>query len=280
MDQRPAFPITGFTDEASADLTQQIRFAAKIGLAGIDVRSVNETNVLDLDDATLERIAAETTEAGLGVQCIGSPVNKVTIHAGKAEMELDKLRRAIRAARKLDCDRVRIFTPEVPEDEFEQAWPYVRAWMKPQVDLATGEGIVLLHENDARFFGAYPENAKRLFGEFGGPFFRAAFDFSNTVLIGFRTLRDWFPWLRPHLDTLHIKDSIEEGRQIVVAGAGEGEILETLRYLIQDGWRGPLSLEPHLSAAGPFGGFSGTQLFEEAYKALIGVLEEAGGVQA
>lgn len=147
--------------------------------------------------------------------------------------------------------------------------------MREQIAYAAGQDLILLHENDAKFWGAYPENAKILFQELGSPNFRAAFDFANTVLLGFRAMHHWFPWLLPHLDTLHIKDAFEAEHRIVPAGEGEGQLEETLRYLLQEGWYGPLTLEPHLQAAGPLGGYSGPQLFEVAAKALRSVLERA-----
>ena len=53
--------------------------------------------------------------------------------------------------------------------------------------------------------------------------------------------------------------------------------VETLRWLLTQGWSGPLTIEPHLASAGAFGGFSGEQLFEVAVDALRQVVSEAGG---
>jgi sugar phosphate isomerase/epimerase len=107
---------------------------------------------------------------------------------------------------------------------------------------------------------------------------RFAFDFANTVLQGYRTMPDWFPWVIPFVDTLHIKDAIEAERRVVKAGDGDGELLEGLKAMVEAGWSGPLTIEPHLSAAGPFGGFSGEDLFEVAVTALRSVAAEAGVV--
>jgi len=89
---------------------------------------------------------------------------------------------------------------------------------------------------------------------------------------------DWFPWVIPFVDTLHIKDAIEAERRVVKAGDGDGELLEGLKAMVEAGWSGPLTIEPHLSAAGPFGGFSGEDLFEVAVTALRSVAAEAGVV--
>jgi dihydroorotate dehydrogenase len=52
--------------------------------------------------------------------------------------------------------------------------------------------------------------------------------------------------------------------------------LEAFQYLVATGWQGPLTIEPHLAAAGPMGGFSGEALFEVAVTALRKVAGEAG----
>ena len=72
----------------------------------------------------------------------------------------------------------------------------------------------------------------------------------------------------------HIKDA-KDGN-VVVAGAGDGQIEETLTFLKQQGWSGPLTLEPHLGSVGHYGGYSGAQLFTEAANALRSVMAKAG----
>jgi sugar phosphate isomerase/epimerase len=268
--------LSGFADEVDANLTIQIETFSKLGIPGIDLRSVNSVNVLDLEPHQLFEIGDRVRAAGLHIQSIGSPVNKVPYHVlGKAK-ELDRLKRAIKAAQLLQVKRIRLFTPETPHEESEQLGDAVIEWMRDQRKMAEDSGITLIVENDANYWSSFPDQAKRLFDCLGTLSFRAAFDFANTVLIGFRPMRDWFPWLLPHLDTLHIKDALQEQGTIVPAGEGEGEIAETLTWLIQQGWSGPLTLEPHLQAAGALGGFSGPELFETATLALRKITGQIG----
>ena len=268
------FALSGFADEISPNLDLQIATLKRLGVPGLDLRSVEGVNVLDLNDAQLDEVAQKCANNGIHVQCIGSPVNKVQLTGANQPLELEKLERAIHAAQKTGTKLIRIFSPEVPEADYANAWMAVEAWMAEQIYTAEQAGMTLLHENDATFYGAFPQGAQRLFEQFGGENFKAAFDFANTVLIGYRPMKDWFPWLLPHLHTLHIKDAIEVGKRVVPAGEGEGEIVGTLRWLKSQGWTGTLTLEPHLSSAGKFGGFSGEQLFEEAVVALRKVLAE------
>lgn len=271
------FTLTAFADEVSPNLDEQLSALTAHGVKGLDVRSLEGVNVLDLTLSDYERIRDQAAELGLHVSCVGSPVNKVPYDLMGQGRELDRLRKACYAAARMNTKRIRLFSPEVPEGEHEARADDVIRWMKEQKQIAQEHGLILIHENDAKFWGAYPENAKRLFEELGDDSFKAAFDFANTVLLGYRPMNDWFPWLLPHLDTIHIKDAIQLEGQVVPAGEGDGQIRETLAYLIEQGWNGPLTMEPHLKAAGPLGGFSGEQLFGTAVNALRKTLAEAGG---
>lgn len=264
--------VTIFADECAEDFASQAAFVAAEGLDGIDVRNANGRNCLDLTEADLEEIRA----SGLSVQCIGSPVSKVHLDPSLAEGERANLARAIAVAKALDCERIRVFSPEPDyEADAEVTWRAIEAWWEPKVALAAEAGVVLLHENDALYYGAHPEHSRRLFERFGSENFKAAYDFSNAVLIGHRWEEFW-EFIVPHLDTLHIKDSVRESGEIKPAGEGEARIAEGIRALVDQGWHGTLTLEPHLKAAGPLGGYSGEELCRTAHWALRSVLEEVG----
>ena len=78
--------------------------------------------------------------------------------------------------------------------------------------------------------------------------------------------------LRPHLAYVQIKDARLETGEVVPAGRGDGEVVETIRALSNDGFDGFFSLEPHLGQAHALGGFSGPELFTEAWQAFTAIL--------
>jgi sugar phosphate isomerase/epimerase len=258
--------LSAFADEISPDLEIQVATLKRLDVPGLDLRGVGGVNVLQLSSAVLDKVRTTCAAHGLHVQAIGSPVNKVRFSATARVEEREKLKIAIGAAHATDCRRIRLFTPEGDDAEG------ILDWMAEQIELATAEDVVLLHENDARYWGAFPENAKKLFGTFDTPHFRLAFDFANTVLLGYSPVDDWLPWMVPYLDTLHIKDAIASEHRVVPAGEGDGRLADVLAALKSQGWDGPLTLEPHLQAAGAFGGFSGPELFEVAVNALRRIL--------
>ena len=82
--------------------------------------------------------------------------------------------------------------------------------------------------------------------------------------------------LRPHLGYIQIKDALLADASVVVAGAGNGEVRETVRALRADGFDGFFSLEPHLGEYTAFGALSGPELFTESWKAFTGILSSEG----
>ena len=102
------------------------------------------------------------------------------------------------------------------------------------------------------------------------------FDPANFVLCGVRPFTDGYELLDEYIDYVHIKDVVADEGRIVPAGEGDGEVREVLSALHSRGFGGFCSLEPHLSMAGPFKGFSGPDLFEVATTALRKLLAEIG----
>lgn len=259
--------LSAFADEISPDLDVQLEECARLGLDAIELRGAFGKNVMAFTDHEAREVKMKCEDQGLRVQGIGSPVGKVDANESTPGKEDAKLARALEIAALTGAGRIRIFLP-ILEGGIEDIAP----WIAPQVNRAKDAGMILLHENDARYWGAFPENSRALFAEFGGPHLKAAFDFANTVLIGYRPVEDWLSWIVPHLDTLHIKDA-KDG-QVVPAGKGDGQMREAFALL--NDWSGHLALEPHLAHAGEFEGFSGPQLFERAVRALRELQEEGG----
>ncbi|MGH3420901.1 MAG: sugar phosphate isomerase/epimerase family protein, partial [Streptosporangiaceae bacterium] len=106
------------------------------------------------------------------------------------------------------------------------------------------------------------------------PALRATFDAANFVQCGVRPFSEAYPLLRPYLVYLQVKDAVAATGEVTVAGAGDGEVRETLRALRDSGFTGFVSLEPHLDLAGRATGFSGPAKYRQAVQALKGLLDE------
>lgn len=252
------YTLSGFADEISADLPTQLSTLQSLEIEGLDLRSAFGKNVMALSDSELQEVRRACEDAGRRVQTIGSPIGK----DANASIE-----RAAEAAHICGTRRIRVFTPELDAGDRDGAARFTEAMLR----VAEREDVILLLENDGTLWSAYPSHAKWLFDRFDSPHLMAAFDFANTVILGYGP-NDWFPWLTPRLDTIHIKDAVRSTKTVVPAGEGDGMIEETLRRLFHGGWSGPLTLEPHLAHAGAAAGFSGPELFKRATDALKTIL--------
>ena len=106
------FVLSAFADEIDADLGVQFEHLVAEGISLIDLRSALGKNVMLLADSEILEVKRLAEAAGLGFNCVGSPINKVSVADGSAEEELAKLRRAGEIAGMLGINRIRIFSPE------------------------------------------------------------------------------------------------------------------------------------------------------------------------
>jgi sugar phosphate isomerase/epimerase len=141
--------------------------------------------------------------------------------------------------------------------------------------VAEEHGLILAHENEKEIYGDVPERCADLIAAVGSPALGATFDPANFVQCGIRPFSDAYAQLRPYLVYLQVKDALAATGEVVPAGQGDGELRETLVALRDSGFAGFMSLEPHLTQAGRFGGFSGPEGFVRAAAALKFLLNEA-----
>jgi len=172
---------------------------------------------------------------------------------------------------------VRIFSFWMPEgDDPAIHRDEVLRRMAALCDRAAGSGVMLVHENEKGIYGNIPRRCLDIVESVGSPALRLTWDAANFVQCGVRPYTEGYAMLRPHLEYVQVKDAVLATGTVVAAGDGDGQVRETIRALHADGFDGFFSLEPHLSAAGPLGGFSGAELFATAHAAFTRLLDEQG----
>jgi len=276
--------LSGFADEISPDLDEQCRVLDQLGVRYLEFRSAWQTNVLDLDDAQLDQVGKTLAAHGLRVSSIGSPIGKIGVADDFGE-HLRRFDRALHVAALLGAPYLRLFSFFLPAgDDPATHRDEVLRRMAALAERAAGQSaghsagheVILLHENEKGIYGDSPARCLDIVESVGSPLLRLAWDAANFVQCGFRPHTDGYAMLRPHLEYVQIKDAVLATGAVVPAGQGDGEVRETLRALRADGFTGFFSLEPHLAAAGPFGGFSGPELFGVAHAAFSQLLVEEG----
>jgi sugar phosphate isomerase/epimerase len=265
--------LSGFTDEIADDFAEQCSVAKSLGLDYIEFRSAWGTNILDLDSAQLERARSILAEHGLSVSSIGSPIGKIFIDED-FEPHLKRMRHAAEVAGLFGAPYIRIFSffirsgadPDSYRDE-------VLRRMRALADVAEEAGLVLLHENEKEIYGDIPRRCLDIVASVNSPNLRLAWDPANFVQCGVRPFTEGYADLRPHVAYVQIKDALLADGSVVVAGAGDGEVVETVRALRNDGFDGFFSLEPHLGEYTAFGALSGPELFTRAWQAFTDILK-------
>ncbi len=269
-----AFILSGFADEISPDLGEQLAVLAAEGISHLELRSAWSANVADLSDHEVARFRRALDDQGVRVSAIGSPVGKITVQAPLGP-ELDRMKRVADIAGQLAVTTVRVFSFFIPEGEPpEQYRQQVTDRMRALTSIAEQRGLVLAHENEKEIYGDQPRRCAGLIEAVNSPSLRATFDAANFVQCGVRPHADAYPLIRPYLVYLQVKDALAATGQVVPAGQGDGQVRETLAALRDSGFAGYVSLEPHLAAAGRHGGFSGPEGFRRAARALKELLRE------
>ncbi len=256
--------LTGFADEISPELDEQLETLAEESISYMELRSVWNTNVIDLTDDELDRVKSAAAERGIRVSSIGSPIGKVPV-TDPFGPHLERLRDALHAADAMQAPYVRVFSFFIPEG---QEPGHYREEVIDRMGIMAGEaedsGVTLLHENEKEIYGDVPSRCVDLLAGVGSPALRAAWDAANFVQCGVSPYKEGYASLRAYVEYVHIKDALSGSDTVVPAGEGDGQLPETLSALRASGFDGFFSLEPHLASAGTYSGFSGPDLFRKA----------------
>src|SRR5919205_2319088 len=148
--------LTGFADEISPELDEQLDTLAEESIRFLELRSVWDKNVLDLTDDEVEKVGAAMSERGVGISSIGSPVGKVPIAEDFAP-HLERFRRVLHVAKVLEAPYVRIFSFFMPEGEDPAGYrDEVLERMGTLAKEAAAAELVLVHENEKEIYGDIP----------------------------------------------------------------------------------------------------------------------------
>jgi sugar phosphate isomerase/epimerase len=240
--------ISGFSDEISSDFNTQLEVVSNLGMHYISLRGIDGKNIGDFSvDEIKENVLPRLEKSNIGVSSIGSPIGKVFINDEddfvKQKTMLDTL---CQISNLLDCKYIRIFSFYIPKGEDADNYrDDVISKLKEFAAIAEKYDVILLHENEKDIYGDNAKRCHEILTEVGSPYFKGIFDFANFVQCGEDT-QACYDLLKDEIVYIHIKDAVTTDSQNVVCGTGEGKIPELLAQFIQSGYKGFLTLEPHL----------------------------------
>jgi 3-dehydroshikimate dehydratase len=269
--------LSAFADEIGPELDDQIRVCKENAVTHFELRGVYGKNVMDFDPALRAEIKSKLDTNGLGVVAIGSPIGKVAIDKPWSE-HFDKFKRAVDLALYFKAPFIRLFSyypaggeGKGPIDPHKNE---ILDRFRQKAEFIKDAPVTMVHENEKGIFGDIGRRCVELMAGVNSPKLRSAFDFANFVQCGEDPSQNW-PLLKPYAAHIHIKDAKRDG-QVVPAGQGDGRIPEILKDAWDSGYRGFLTLEPHLKVAGHSHGETGPDLFKVAADALKDLCRRQG----
>lgn len=265
------FLLSAFGDEIDDELTIQLDVLASEGITALELRSAWGVNVLDLSGEQLQRVRELLHERGFHISAIGSPIGKSPLSEPRS-FEQERLDRTLAASERLDTRLIRIFSFYVRPESLDEARNEVIERLGLLVERAAPAGVTLLHENECGIYGESATRCHDLLATINSPTLHMAFDPANFVQAGVRPMEDAWLLLRDFVTHVHIKDAVFHDGSVCPAGLGDGDIPELLAALNARNYTGYLTLEPHLSIAGPAGGYSGEAGMRTAIHALNSLL--------
>ncbi|MFC0598363.1 sugar phosphate isomerase/epimerase family protein [Streptomyces palmae] len=245
----PGIRLSGIGDEAGAPLATQIAALTALGWDTVELRTVDGTALADLDEAAFERTAAELAAAGLGVTCVDSRIaNWARPITGDFELDLRELEILATRCARLGTDRIRVMSypnDGLPQDRWRAE---VLARMTELAARAEDAGLVLLHENCAGWAGTRADRMLELLDRVASPALKLLYDVGNGVAYGYDAY-DLLPEIAPHIAHVHIKDATGTAEDVryTLPGHGVCRVSDALRLLLDHGYTGVWSIEPHIN---------------------------------
>lgn len=262
------FPIAAITDEFSPDIEVAVRNMAEIGMTGAELRMVFGKNIVDLTDQELDRAIAVVRGAGLEIISIASPLLKCELpdapeidarfqqdkFAAKHQFE-DQPRltaRAFQIARRTGARIIRVFSywrTVRPEDCFDR----VAAALRDLAGEAAAQGVIIGLENEHACNIATGAETGHLLAALDHPNLKVVWDPANALVSGENPYPEGYGKVAANrIVHVHAKDCIVENHKALWRELGTGVVdwPGQLRALVDDGYRGWISLETHWAGPG------------------------------
>lgn len=241
--------VSGFSDEISPELDEQLRVVKELGMDHVCLRAADGKGVAEYTvEEAREKLLPRLQAAGVKVSSLGSPIGKVGVEDEEGfAKQLEQLDTLCRLCKLLDCKYIRMFSFYIPKDKDPDDYrDTVIEKLRKFAAVAEKYDVVLIHENEKEIYGDIGRRCKVILDELSSPHFKAAFDFANFVQCGEDTAACW-QLLKDQVAYIHIKDAVYGKGENVLCGTGDGKIAQLLaEAILKDGYEGFLTLEPHL----------------------------------
>ena len=256
--------LTGFADEAADSLFDQIEVTKTLGWENIESRDIDGINIHDLPEKKFDLVCKELEGKGVYVNCFGSAVANWGVQiTDPFEVTLEKVGRAIPRMQRLGTTLIRMMSyarlknldgtlasKQMEEERFRR--------LRIITDLFTSAGITPVHENCMNYGGmgwSYTlkmlENVPglKLVFDTGNPV--ANVDYSAKPPYPMQSSWEFYQKVKKHIAYIHIKDGVynktKDDLDYCYPGEGDGDVRRIVKDLLDNGYDGGISMEPHMA---------------------------------
>jgi sugar phosphate isomerase/epimerase len=284
--------LTGIADEAGAALDTQIQAHQDLGWKSIESRVVElegvKGNLHEIPEPVFEKVVARLTEKNMQVcgfgSLIGNWAKKITDDFSITEAEIS---RAIPRMQRLGAKMIRVMSYAVCKNDagadVEEQFAEERIRRMREINQRfTDAGITVLHENCMNWGGMSPSYVHRMAEAVPG--MKWVFDTGNPVFIDDRDRPghkqdswEMYQAVKPFMAHVHVKDgrwnATKGDADYTYPGEGDGQTERIMRDLVQSGYAGYISIEPHVAVvfhgAGAADDLSPEQKAREQYESYV-----------
>lgn len=258
------FPLAAVTDEFNPDLETALCAMAETGMTGAELRMVSGKNIIDLTNEELDAAIAAVRGHGMEIVSIASPLLKCVLPNAPAvdpRFQQDSFasrhtiadqprlaERAFEIANRTGARIIRVFSywrTVEPAKVFDRV---VEALGELAVKAAR-HGVIIGLENEHACNVATGAETAPVLAAVDHPNLKIVWDPANAYVAGEREpFPDGYRKLPPHrIAHVHAKDCRAEGHTPIWLEIGDGVIdwKGQVRALVEDGYRGWISLETH-----------------------------------
>lgn len=271
--------LTGFADEAGAPIATQIKATKELGWNNIELRATGFSGDLaKMTDAEFEELYKILSESGVKINCFGSGISNwgKDITAPYAETEAE-VKACLPRLKRLGTKMVRIMSYAICKDANGIALPDDQQMLaerakrlRAYIPLFTDAGILPVHENCMNYGGMCWQNTLKLIEAVPG--LRLVFDTGNPPFspdmgkgiykepIPRQDAWEFYTHVKEYISYIHIKDAswnttpakpgevFPTGSKFTWAGEGSGSVKRIMKDLLDGGYDGGISMEPHIGS--------------------------------
>ncbi len=265
--------ISAFSDEVHNDPNDAFPIMKSLGVEGIQLRSVNGINVMDLNQSQIQETKKIAYDLDMKFHALGSPIGKTNISDDATEV-YDSVKLAVEIANELETDRIRIFSFY---SNYEHQDPLYRNLvierLNEMVKIADENSVKLIHENEKEIYGDNADRCSDILKNVTN--LGCCFDFANFIQVNQDTMEAW-DILSSRVIYFDVKDAILSSGIVVPAGEGEGNLVKIFKKAFDTGYSDWFNIEPHLRVAdGSEWIEGGPQLFKKAVTAFNNCIDQS-----